>query len=99
MLCCCAPGCPVSQGRSKSSTLTEESMRETGTGRDLGRYDKRERTLCTHTSTAHQAPKTSSHYGALHIMGHYSSDNCRDCFIMQHTHMALKSGTSLKSCS
>lgn len=46
--------------------------------------DKRERTLWTHTSTAHQAPKTESHYGALHMTGHYSSDNCRDCFIMQH---------------
>lgn len=99
--CCCAPGCPVSRGRSRSSTRTEESFRETGTGRDLRRCDERERTLApwTHTSTAHQAPKTPSHYGALHIMGHYSSDNCRDCFIMQHTHMALKTGSSLKSCS
>lgn len=31
--------------------------------------------------------------------GHNSSDNCRDCFIMQHKHMALKTGSALKSCS
>lgn len=99
--CCCAPGCPVSQARSRSSTHTEGSIRETGTDRNLGQDNTKERTLTlwTHTSTAHQAPKTSSHYGALHIMGHNSSDNCRDCFIMQHTHMALKPSSSLKSCS
>ncbi|KAM3615372.1 uncharacterized protein V6R79_001168 [Siganus canaliculatus] len=55
---------------------------------------KGEDSVDSHQLTAHEAPKTPRRSGALHVMGHYSSDNCRDCFIMQHRHMDLKTGSS-----
>lgn len=86
--CCCAPGCLVSRERRRSSTRTEGTIggergegQEETPGEESGPVD-------SHQYSTSGTKDTKSLWC---IMGHNSSDNCRDCFIMQHkrTHTRL----------
>jgi len=72
--CCCAPGCLVSRGRGRSGTRTEGSF--------AGVRGKREEPRPSHQYSTSGTKNTKSLWC---IMGHNSSDNCRDCFIIQRT--------------
>lgn len=50
--CCCVPGCPVSQARSRSSTHTEGGEHQRDDGRRRPTQTKGERTLWTSYSTS-----------------------------------------------
>lgn len=73
--CCCAPGCPVSPGRSRSSTRTEVSIGETGTGgrRPQAAWRKGEDSDCglhqysTSGTKDNKSLWCSAHHGTLFI--------------------------------